>query len=324
MPDSSDGLLQKKPHLETKFEIIGIAGNHLVVYLAVPLILRGNPCVMAFLMCWSLQLHQYNLLPLCRLVHFLKFWINEEALPPTGLCLICLKVTIFSLCAVLFYSIILNSLTLKMLQLFILLLRRRWISYQPGVPVNHVLVVLTFTQMFFVVPKSTSGMWPILNLMQLSCYIHIPTCTKPATRQVWQITHQSDFSFSINLKDTCLHILIVKYCQFFFHFVWKINLISGRFCYLGLITTPRVFTSLTKPTFSFADTRVLVLLYISMTSWFWFVLSMWARGHELFCTHWLVLGHALIVPNLIFVSQYFSFLGLFLGYSRNVCISAIW
>ena len=44
--------------------------------------------------------------------------------------------------------IILNSLTLRLLQLIILSSRRRQMTYNPRVPLNHKLVVLGFTKMY--------------------------------------------------------------------------------------------------------------------------------------------------------------------------------
>ena len=67
---------------------------------------------MAFLMCYSMQLD------LCHLHQLTgrytpNFWISGEALLPIGFYLKWLKVTIFSLDAILYYPAIFKSLTLK-------------------------------------------------------------------------------------------------------------------------------------------------------------------------------------------------------------------
>ena len=125
------GHLQKNFTKKLKLRTIRKVGSHLVMHFTVSLILGrrdamgdGNPDVLHC--CW---LHKQHLHKLCRLVHFPSFFISGEALLPTGLCLICLKVTIFSLGAILYYAVISNGLKLRVLKIIILLSRRRWISY---------------------------------------------------------------------------------------------------------------------------------------------------------------------------------------------------
>ena len=69
-----------------------------------------------------LHLHHF------RLVCFSNFWINGEALHPTGLCLIWFKATIFSLDPVLPCSVTFGTVMSRCLQLIILLFRRRLMS----------------------------------------------------------------------------------------------------------------------------------------------------------------------------------------------------
>ena len=61
--------------------------------------------------------------------------------------LILIRVTIFSLGAILCYSMVLSGLTFKLLWLIILLCRRMLMSCWPRVPVNQLLLVLAFTLM---------------------------------------------------------------------------------------------------------------------------------------------------------------------------------
>ena len=110
--------------------VIRIAGSHLVVPLAVPPILGRRGVVKSvFQMCCFLQLYQYHLYTLCRLVYYTNFWTIGEALLPIGLCIIWLRVTIFSIDALLHHYLSLNNVTIRLLQLIILLTRRRWMSY---------------------------------------------------------------------------------------------------------------------------------------------------------------------------------------------------
>ena len=40
----------------------------------------------------------------------------------------------------------------------------------------------------------------------------------PIIRQAWQLIQKDAYAFSIDLKDTCLHIPVVKYHHCFFTF----------------------------------------------------------------------------------------------------------
>ena len=67
----------------------------------------------------------------------------------------------------------------------------------------------------FVVTKCPGGLWPILNLKQFNYYMHIPPHMMPTIRHVLQLVQHGDYAFSIDLKDTYLHILIFKdHCHF--------------------------------------------------------------------------------------------------------------
>ena len=56
-----------------------------------------------------------------------------------------------------------------------------------------------FYSSVFVVPKDTDGLWPILNLMQFSHYLHIPSFKMPTIWHVWQLIQHGDYAFSIDL-----------------------------------------------------------------------------------------------------------------------------
>ena len=66
-----------------------------------------------------------------------------------------------------------------------------------------------FYSYVFVVPYCTGGLWPILNLKWLNCYMHIPAAMMPTIRQIWELIPQSSYVFSIDLKDEYLHLPIV-------------------------------------------------------------------------------------------------------------------
>ena len=116
-----------------------------------------------------------------------------------------------------------------------------------------------------------------------------------------------------------LSITIIFYISF-----GKMNLISGKFIF-QLAQTPKAFTSLTYLYCFFVNTRVFLLLYIWMISWFWLILHVWARGHILFgASDWFILDYTLIFPNLNYVLLSTLFSRTVFGYSWHFCISAIW
>ena len=93
----------------------------------------------------------------------------------------------------------------------------------------------------------------------------------------------------------------------------KINLIIWRFCCL-IWQQFLWFSLLLLNLYCFiVRTRVLILLFIWIISWFWFILSMLAKMHNLFCAHyWFYLGLCIIISKSeLYLTQWFFSLGLF-------------
>ena len=155
-------------------------------------------------------------------------------------------------------------------------------------------------------------LWPILNLKQFNCYLHIPSFKMPAIRHVQQLIQHGDYAFSIDLQDAHLHIPIVKHHHCFYDQFDTTHLISGRFYLLGW-PQPLGFSQPSLNLFcSFAITRVSVLLSIWMTSWYWFALSGQARERAHFlCSILVFLGlHVNFSKSDLWLTQTFCFLGL--------------
>ena len=104
-----------------------------------------------------------------------------------------------------------------------------------------------FYSSLFVIPKHTGGLHPILNLKHFNRFMHIPSFNMPTLKNVQQLIQQGDYAFSIDLQDAYLHVPIVKHHHWFLHFAWHNVPYQWRVLLFGLATTPRVFTSLTKP-----------------------------------------------------------------------------
>ena len=113
--------------------------------------------------------------------------------------------------------------------------------------------------------------------------MHKPPFKMPTIRQILQLIQQGDYAFSIDLKDVCLHILIIKCHCHILHFVMHINLISGRFCHLGWSQPLGFSLQLLNPFCSFANAKVFILLYI----WIFFSsfgkISFCASGYAQLC-----------------------------------------
>ena len=84
----------------------------------------------------------------------------------------------------------------------------------------------------------------------------------------------SDYVFSIDPKDAYLDVPIVKHHHQFSNLLGRINLISGRFCHLGLLPFLGFSLPLLNPYCSFAIKRVFILLFTCMISLSWFAPSM--------------------------------------------------
>ena len=124
----------------------------------------------------------------------------------------------------------------------------------PRVPLNHPLVGLVFTPNMFVVLKCMDGLHSILNFKQFNCYKHVHTFKMPTISQVQLLIQQGDYAFSLDLKDTYLHILIVRH---YHHFMVCLTTqtVSMEGFVLGFKHHSR------SPYCSFAVTRVCILLY---------------------------------------------------------------
>ena len=127
-----------------------------------------------------------------------------------------------------------------MLQWFIVLLsRRKWISYEPSVPLKYWVVMVAFYSNVFLVSKDNGVLWSILNLRKFSHSLCISTFKVPTIRQVWQLIEQSDYAFLL-ISRTYIWILLF------------LNIIG-----------PRAFTSIMKP-----------ILFLCQCKCFCFIISL--------------------------------------------------
>ena len=189
-----------------------------------------------------LHLHHF------RLVCFSNFWINGEALHPTGLCLIWFRATIFSLDPVLPCSVTFGTL-----------MSRQPAAHHPVIQkeVDELLAKGAIElssggaglySSVFVVPKHTGGLQPILNL---KCFNHV-ICTFLLLRcqllkLYGSLSSRVIIPFPLIFRMLIYMFPLLRIIASFYVLFGVMCLISGGFLPFGLATAPWVFTSLTKP-----------------------------------------------------------------------------
>ena len=186
-----------------------------------------------------------------------KFLINGEASHPTGLWLIWFGVTIFSLSLILPCSITFINLMSRQLQLIIPLFRRL-MSFLLREWLNPLLVVLVsiLACLWFLSVLGASDPYLTWSILIVICIYLLLRCLL-----------LDMYSSLSSIQDAYLHIPIVKHHHHILCFVWHNVPYQWKVLPFGLATAPRVFMVLTKPFFSFAITKVSILLSIWKMSW---------------------------------------------------------
>ena len=101
----------------------------------------------------------------------------------------------------------------------------------------------------------------MLNLRQFNHCMHIPSFQMPTIKHVWQPIQQGYYAVSIDLQDAYLHITSVKHHHCFCNLFGRINIISRRFCHLGLLQLLGFSFLLLNSYCSFAIT-VIIIIYL--------------------------------------------------------------
>ena len=109
--------------------------------------------------------------------------------------------------------------------------------------------------------------------------------------------------FSIDLQDAYLHVPIVKHHRHILHFVWHNVPYQWKVLPFGLVTAPRVFTSLTKPILFLCCHKGLHIVIYLDDMLVLFTLNGKVRGHACFCVPcWSIWVYMSIFPSLTFAS----------------------
>ena len=177
-----------------------------------------------------------------------------------------------------------------------------------------------FYHSVFVVAKHTGGLWPILNIKQFNCYLHIHSFKIPTIRHVWHLIQHGDYAFSIDLQDAYLHIPIVKHHCCFLQYVWQNMPYQWKVLPFELATAPRIITALTKPIFFHCHHKGFCIL-IYLNTILVLVCSKWAgrKACSFLCSLLVCLRlHINFSESDLHLTQTFFFFGLCWN---NVCMS---
>ena len=188
---------------------------------------RNNLLVDATWIIYNSSIVQVGTLP-----HFL---IIERALLPIGLCLILFKATTSSLVPNLCCSIILTSLTWRLLWFIILLSRRKCRSFQPRGQLNHQMVVLVCIPMclwslsiwlVYVIFLILSDLISTLTCLLLGCLL---------LNRFGNLFNRVIMLSSLILRMLAYMFLLSSIIKFFCDLFARINHISVILCNLGLL-----------------------------------------------------------------------------------------
>ena len=98
----------------------------------------------------------------------------------------------------------------------------------------------------FVVPKSSGGWRPVLDLSPLNRFLQDKPFKMETASSIRDSIHPGDWATSIDLKDAYFHILIHPRDRKWLRFVWKEKVFQFRALPFGLAPAPWVFTKVTR------------------------------------------------------------------------------
>ena len=123
-----------------------------------------------------------------------------------------------------------------------------------------------FYSRMFLVPKSTGGWRPIIDLSPLNKFIPQTHFKMETPRSIRDSLRKGDFLTSIDLKDAYFHIPIHRSSQPFLRFQWQQVVYQFRALCFGLSTAPHVFTRVFSTVSSLAHSAG-IRLYRYLDDW---------------------------------------------------------
>ena len=104
-----------------------------------------------------------------------------------------------------------------------------------------------FYSRMFIVPKSTGGWRPIIDLSPLNQFVRKTKFKMETPKTVLLALRQGDWMVSLDLKDAYFHVPIHQASRQFLRFVWEGRSYQFRALCFGLSTAPQVFTRVMAP-----------------------------------------------------------------------------
>ena len=104
-----------------------------------------------------------------------------------------------------------------------------------------------FYSHLFVVPKSSGGFRPILDLSVLNRYVHTTKFRMETVRTVLSAIRRDDWMVSLDLRDAYLQVPVHPDSRKFLRFTWEGQLFQFQALCFGLSTAPQVFTRMMAP-----------------------------------------------------------------------------
>lgn len=98
----------------------------------------------------------------------------------------------------------------------------------------------------FVVPKSSGGWRPVLDLSVLNRFLQVGHFKMETAASIRNSIRPRDWAISLDLKDAYFHILIHVADQKFLRFVWRGEIFQFRALPFGLAPAPWLFTKITR------------------------------------------------------------------------------
>ena len=162
----------------------------------------------------SLQLHQHHLYLQYRLMHIYSLQFNGETVLPIGVCLISLKVTIFSLGAIIHYSVIIKWFNIQVATAHHPVIQKELDEILAQWTIEPLTVGADIYSNVFVVSKHTGSLQSIFNLKQFNHYIHIPTFKMPTVSKVCHLFSKMIMLFIFTSKIFICKFLLLSIISF--------------------------------------------------------------------------------------------------------------
>ncbi len=143
-----------------------------------------------------------------------------------------------------------------------------------------------FYSPYFIVPKKSGGLRPILDLRVLNRSLHKLPFKMLTQKRIFECIHPRDWFAAIDLKDAYFHVSILPRHRPFLRFAFEGRAYQYKVLPFGLALSPRVFTKVVEGALvPMREQGVRILNYLDD----WLIL---AQSREQLCEHRdLVLSH---------------------------------